>query len=345
MERIPLGPLESVTVTVLVDNVIDAFMPHQGPARRVRDTHHTTFRTARILEGGEVGEHPRAEHGFSALVTVERDGHQSNLLFDAGRSPDGLRHNLRCFGLDAADIEAIVLSHGHFDHTTGLDGLGRELGRTKLPVVIHPEFWNRRRLKLPGRDPWELPSTSRSGLRDVGFEIIEQRQPSFLLHDSVLVTGEIDRTNGFEPGFPLQDAWRDGRWEPDPLVLDDQAVVMNLRDRGLIVMTGCGHAGIINTVHYARRITGIEAVHAVIGGFHLNGPVFEKLIPRTCEALSELDPAVLVPAHCTGWRAMHQLGSEFPDAFVPSSVGTRYRFVGQENAAGSSAADGRPATS
>jgi len=323
VEQIRLKPVDSVTITTLIDNVIDVFMPAQGPATRFTDGSSPLRRPASTLEGGEVAEHPRTEHGFSALVEVGIGGRTSRMLFDAGRTPDGLAHNIEVLGVEPAGIEAIVLSHGHFDHTTGLDGFTRMLGQANLPVVIHPGFWRRRRVTFPGREPWELPSTSRSALEGVGFDVIEHRQPSFLLHGSVLVTGEIDRTNDFEVGFPLQEA-RDGlRWEPDPLVLDDQAVVMHVRDQGLVVMTGCGHAGVVNTVAYAQRLTGIEQIHAIIGGFHLNGPIFEPLIPTICEAFRGFAPDVIVPTHCTGWRAIHRLAAEFPESFVPNAVGTR----------------------
>lgn len=323
MQTISLEAVDEVTITTVVDNVIDVFMPDQGPATRFREGTVAPQRSSRTLHGGLVDELPKAEHGFAALVTVVAGTDRQTVLFDAGRTPDGLRHNLRTLRLDHRDIAAIVLSHGHFDHTTGLDGLARLMGRSHLPVVIHPEFWNRRRLLLPGREPWELPTTSRSALIDVGFEIVEGRQPSFLLDGLLLVTGEIDRTTDFEPGFPFQHAWTADGWRPDPLVLDDQAVIIHVRGQGLVVMTGCGHAGIINTLRYAQRLTGVDRIHAVIGGFHLNGPLYEALIPATCDALAQMAPDVLVPSHCTGWRATHRLAARFPAAFIPSSVGTR----------------------
>lgn len=322
MDPIRLEPVDEVSITIVVDNVMDVFMPDQGPATRFREGGTSLSRPSRTLEGGSVDELPTAEHGFAALVTIAGMARRT-VLFDAGRTPDGLSHNLRTLRLDHRAISAIVLSHGHFDHTTGLDGLARLMGKSRLPVVIHPEFWGRRRLTLPGREPWELPTTSRSALIDVGFDIVEGRRPSFLLGGRLLVTGEIDRSSDFEPGFPFQDVWdRDG-WRPDPLVLDDQAIIVHVRDRGLVVMTGCGHAGIVNTLRYAQRLTGVDRIHAVIGGFHLNGPLFEALIPATCDALATMAPDVLVPSHCTGWRAMHRLAARFADAFIPSSVGTR----------------------
>ncbi len=330
MVPIRLEAVDAVEITIVVDNVIDVFMPDQGQATRFREGSASGRRSSRTLDGGLVDELPTAEHGFAALVTVVAGTSRETVLFDAGRTPDGLRHNLRTLRLDHKSIMAIVLSHGHFDHTTGLDGLARLMGRSRLPVVIHPDFWNRRRLLLPGREPWELPTTSRSALVDVGFDIVEGRQPSFMLSGRVLVTGEIDRTSDFEPGFPFQHAWTEEGWQPDPLVLDDQALIVNLRDRGLVVLTGCGHAGIINTLRYAQRLTGVDRMHAVIGGFHLNGPLYEPLIPATCDALAAMGPDVLVPSHCTGWRATHRLAARFPEAFIPSSVGTRIELQAPE---------------
>jgi 7,8-dihydropterin-6-yl-methyl-4-(beta-D-ribofuranosyl)aminobenzene 5'-phosphate synthase len=325
MPGVPLESVDSVTVTTLVDNVTDMLLQDQGPARRLSLGSAAAPRVpASFLEGSEAFDAPRAEHGFSVMVTVGKGGKERRILFDAGLTPDGLVENMRRLALSPKDIEVIVLSHGHFDHTTGLDGIVRVLGRPNLPVIIHPEFWSRRRIAIPGREPFELPSTSKPALRGAGFEIVEEKQPSFLLDGSLLVTGEIDRTTDFERGFPVHQAFRDGTWQPDPLILDDQAVVVNVRDKGLVVITGCGHSGIVNIVRYARKLTGVERVYAVIGGFHLNGPLFEPIIPATCHALAEMAPAVIVPAHCTGWRATHALATAFPDAFIQNSVGTRF---------------------
>ena len=200
----------------------------------------------------------------------------------------------------------------------------RTLGRANIPLIIHPEFWNRRRLAVPGRDPFEMPTTSKAALQGVGFEIIEECQPSFLLDGSLLVTGEVDRTTDFERGMPAQQALRNGKWEWDPLILDDQAILLNVRDKGLVVMTGCGHAGIVNTVRYAQKLTGVQQIYAIIGGFHLGGMTPEPIIQQTCDALAAFAPAVIVPTHCTGFRAIHRLASMLPNAFIQSSVGTRF---------------------
>lgn len=98
----------------------------------------------------------------------------------------------------------------------------------------------------------------------------------------------------------------------------------------VVVMTGCGHAGVVNTVTYAQRLTGVERVHAIIGGFHLNGPIFEPLIPKICDAFTQFAPDIIVPAHCTGWKAVHRMAAAFPDAFVPNSVGSRFELRAPE---------------
>ena len=319
---IDLEPVDSVIVTTLMDNVTDIFMPDQGPARRVGPG--GPQRPAAVMTGGQAPDALIAEHGFSALVTVAREGREHRFLFDAGTSPDGVVENMRRLDIAPGSIEAIVCSHGHFDHTTGIDGLIRVLGRTSLPVLIHPHFWRRRRIALPGREPLEIPSTSRRALEGAGFDIIEEEQPSFLFGRSVLVTGEVPRITGYEPGFPPQQAWLGGSWQPDPLVLDDQALIINVRGKGLVVLTGCGHAGVVNIASYASRLTGGQPLYALLGGFHLNGPLFEPLIPRVLDDLAAMNPGVLVPAHCTGWRAQHAIGARFPAAYVPNTVGTSF---------------------
>jgi 7,8-dihydropterin-6-yl-methyl-4-(beta-D-ribofuranosyl)aminobenzene 5'-phosphate synthase len=327
VETIPLEPVDSLTITTLVDNMTDLLLLDEGPAKRAPFAL-TAYPSvpARFLEGGLTADLLRAEHGFSCLVTIEKAGRTTRILFDAGVTPDGMVENMRRLDISARDIDIIVLSHGHWDHTTGMHGLAAALGRTQLPVLIHPAFWSRRRVAIPGREAIELPSTSRSALEGAGFDVVEQRQPSFLLDGSLLVTGEVDRTTAFERGFAAHQAARHGRWEPDPLILDDQALVAHVRGRGLVVITGCGHSGIVNILRYVRRLTGEDHLHAVIGGFHLSGAHFEPIIGPTCDALTELAPDHLVPCHCTGWRAIHALAARLPDAFIQNSVGSRFEF-------------------
>jgi len=327
VDPIALEAVDEVVITTLVDNSYDALMGDIGPARR------TPFpAVASILapqfEEGRTYPGLIAEHGFSALVTTRRGATAHTVLFDTGVSPDGMASNFERLGLDVAAIEVVVLSHGHADHDGGFPGLARLRGRSGLPLTVHPLVWSRRRLALPDQAPWELPTLSRSALEAEGLEVIERRQPSLLLDGSILITGEVDRTTEFERGLPYHEAWRDGRWEPDPLILDEQALVVHVRGRGLVVLTGCGHAGAVNIARHAMRLTGVDRLHALLGGFHLTGPAFEPVIEPTVAAVVDMAPDVLVPAHCTGWKAQHRLAAALPTAFVPNAVGTSFTLAG-----------------
>jgi 7,8-dihydropterin-6-yl-methyl-4-(beta-D-ribofuranosyl)aminobenzene 5'-phosphate synthase len=331
-ESLALEPVDEVSVLTVCDNTVDILLVDQGPAKRLPLAGALTGAgvprlAAPSLNEGNVVDARLAEHGFSTLVEVRKGGAVHRLLFDTGLTPTGCIDNLRRLGHDPGDIEAIVCSHGHFDHTTGLSGLIDQLGRTNLPVLIHPEFWTHRRLAIPGVDPVELPTTSRRALEDAGFDIIENQRPSFLFERSVLITGEVDRTTSFEQGFAIHQAHRDGRWETDPLILDDQALILHVKGKGLLVLTGCGHAGVINICHYAQRLTGIDRLHCIMGGVHLNGPLFEPIIDKTISAFETLAPDVIVPSHCTGWKAVHSIARRFPDAYIQNSVGTTFQLT------------------
>jgi 7,8-dihydropterin-6-yl-methyl-4-(beta-D-ribofuranosyl)aminobenzene 5'-phosphate synthase len=327
--QVPLKPVERIEILTVIDNVLDLLLPNTEVAKRLgvtgRDGQRMPAVDAPLLDTGQAADTPVAEHGLSFLVSVVSGEQRRTVLFDTGSTVGGLAHNLRVLGVDPEEIGTVVLSHGHFDHATGLNGLAK---RPPPRLVVHPDFWLRRRVTIPGREPTELPTTSEEKVRAAGFEVVEGRQPSTLLDGGLLVTGEIERTTEFEQGLPVHQALRDGEWQPDPLIYDDQALVANVRGKGLVVVTGCGHAGVINSVRYARKLTGVDRVYAVIGGFHLATPVFESRIGPTVEALGEFGPDILAPAHCTGWRATHALATAFPDAFIPGSVGTTYVLQG-----------------
>ena len=326
MAEVQLAPVDRVDVLSLMDNSVDVLMASTDVARRP-------------LRRRDEFTHPqlRAEHGVSMLVSVERGGRRETFLFDTGVTPDGVAHNLTALDVALGDVRALVLSHGHTDHTGGIAGLLRTYGRLRMPIVLHPDaFLQRRSVQPDGHETYHIPP-SRQDLEAEGIALVVEREPSFLLEDAVLITGQIERTTDFEKGMPTQQALIDGEWQPDPWIHDDQAIVMHLRGKGLVILTGCGHAGVINTIRHARHLTGIEPVHAVIGGFHLTGRIFEPLIAPTVAALREIAPAVLVPEHCTGWKAHLALAQALPDAYCPNSVGTRLELVGEPATAGGGA--------
>ena len=324
VDPIGLEPVDSVEITTLVDNSFDALLA-DGTEQMRRASFAAGTAVAPQFEGGATNVGLLAEHGFGALVTVRRGEHTTTLLFDTGLSPTTLVTNAERLGIDLGEVHSVVLSHGHFDHAGGLAGLAGKRGTRSLPMVVHPLIWTRRRLALPGREPVEMPTLSKSALTGEGYEVIERTVPSLLLDGCVLLTGEVDRTTEFERGMPpAHQAWTGTEWAHDPTVIDDQALIVHVRGRGLVVVTGCGHSGAVNIVRQAQRLTGVPALHALFGGFHLGGPWFEPIIAPTVSALEELAPSLVVPGHCTGWKAQHTLAAAMPDTWVPSSVGTTY---------------------
>ena len=175
--------------------------------------------------------------------------------------------------------------------------------------------------------PLFLPPPDRQHLEGGGVQIIERREPSLLLDGTIAVTGEIPRVTAYETGFPPHQKLTAAGWVPDPLIWDDQALVCNLKGKGLVVMSGCAHAGVINTLLYAQALAGVSTIYAFVGGLHLSGAVFEPRIAQTVADLVALGPAVVVPAHCTGWKATHAIAAALPGAFIQNSVGTRYHFA------------------
>jgi 7,8-dihydropterin-6-yl-methyl-4-(beta-D-ribofuranosyl)aminobenzene 5'-phosphate synthase len=317
--RVTLEPVDIADVTIVMDNSIDQLMAGSP-------------RTHRASMDWDWFEHEqlRAEHGFSLLLSVNRDGQHNTILYDCGLSRDGVAHNLDVLGLSMGDVRTVVLSHGHADHHGGLEGLFSRIGQRRMPLVLHPDAWKERKVVFPTGVETRLPPPSHNDLDREGWQVLEERGPSLLLQDTVLITGQVDRVTEFERGFPLQYELTAHGYEPDPWIWEDQAVVVHVRGKGLVVLSGCGHAGVVNILRYARALTGVEHVHAFIGGMHLTGGIFEPIIPQTIQEVAAIRPDVLVPGHCTGWRAIHQLAAHLPDAYLPANVGTRYRFAADD---------------
>ncbi len=313
MPTMPLKEVDKAEILTILDNTIDMLLPDSTKVKRLPRSPDALTRESLI-----------AEHGFAALVTVSSGNTSESLLFDAGLSKTGLIHNMDVLEVKPKELHTIVLSHGHADHTRGLMGMVERLGKRKMPLLLHPDAFLERKVIFPDGHEINLPPPDRRILSQDSIEFIEERGPSYLLGGFVLVTGQVHRTTDFETGFPLHYALRNDEWQKDPYIHDDQAVVVHVKDKGLVVLTGCGHAGAINTIRQAQELTGVQKVHAVIGGFHLSGPLFEPIIAPTVAALKELNPEMIVPAHCTGWKAVHAIARELPQAFVQNSVGTRF---------------------
>jgi 7,8-dihydropterin-6-yl-methyl-4-(beta-D-ribofuranosyl)aminobenzene 5'-phosphate synthase len=248
------------------------------------------------------------------------------VLYDAGLTPHVLARNLDVLQVPVGELRAIIISHGHADHHGGLEGLVRRRGRSRLPLVIHPDAWRERRIAFPSGGELRLPPPSRHDLEAEGLEVAEDRAHSLLLDDAILVSGQVERVTEFETGFPIHEARNEDGWQPDPMIWDDQALVVNVRDRGLVIISGCSHAGAINVLLHAQRLTGEPRVAGLLGGLHLTGGLFEARIEPTVAALRTARVSRVLPAHCSGWRAVHAIARAMPEAFVQCAVGTTVTF-------------------
>jgi 7,8-dihydropterin-6-yl-methyl-4-(beta-D-ribofuranosyl)aminobenzene 5'-phosphate synthase len=267
---------------------------------------------------------PFAEHGFSMLIRVLAEGKSHSILFDTGNSPNGVVENSTRMGLDLSEIESIVLSHGHYDHSGGLLSVLKAINKFDLPIIVHDDMFTKRGVENQDgsiRPYPEFPSKEMLS----STRLISTKQPLLIANGLALVTGEIPRQTSYEKGFLPHRAFVHGSWHPDPWIWDDRAFIIRVKGKGLVIFTGCAHAGIINTVQYSQTIAGSDGVYAVIGGFHLAGKEGESRIEQTVKELKRTNPKLVVPSHCTGWRAMCTIANGLPDAFVWNSVGNLYK--------------------
>ena len=268
---------------------------------------------------------PIAEHGFSMLVKVSTEGKSAYVLFDTGGSSNGIVVNAERMRLNLSEIQCIVISHGHYDHFGGLLSALRAINKANIPVVVHEDMFKIRGVvNADGtvRKYQKFPSEKQAS----SGRFVRTKQPCLIADDMILVTGEIPRETSFEKGFLQHRVFVNGSWQPDPWVWDDRAIVINVKGKGLAVLFGCAHAGIINTISYAQRVTRIMDIYAIMGGFHLGGQEYESRIKRTVTELRRINPRLIVPSHCTGWRGMCAIAEVLPRAFVWNSVGNLYKF-------------------
>ena len=308
-----LKEVDSIEVITIVDNYVDVLLRNSPGVTRPP-----------LAIGGNIpADALLAEHGLCLLVKVRRGEKSHCILFDCGYTKLGVPHNMQMLGVDPRQIEAIVLSHGHMDHTGALYPIIESIGKS-IPVILHPEaFISPRFFGLDDGRKLKFPQTLiKEDMLSKGLEIVENRSPSLLADSMIAVTGEVERVTGFERGLPNALLERDGKIETD-MILDDQALAIKLKEKGLVIISGCGHAGIINTVFYAKKITGVDKIHAVLGGFHLSGPIFEPIIEKTIAEFKKISPKIIIPMHCTGWKAIKRFSEEFPNSFILNSVGTK----------------------
>jgi 7,8-dihydropterin-6-yl-methyl-4-(beta-D-ribofuranosyl)aminobenzene 5'-phosphate synthase len=307
---INLKEAERVEIITLIDNYHDAL---------IASTH--TVKRSDHYRNGKIASPLVAEHGLALLIRVFNNEQSHSLLLDAGWSKTGVINNVKALRLTIEEIQTIVLSHGHMDHWGALFNiLNRHL--KSVPVIVHPDaFLKKRFLVLADGRKVYFPALNEKELKETGAKIIKSKSVSLLANHLVMVTGEIERTTVFEKGIPNAYAERDDKVEPD-LIQDDQAIIIHLQGKGLVVVSGCAHAGIINTIRYAQKITGVSSIYAIVGGFHLSGKAFIPIIGKTIKVLEDFNPSLICPMHCTGWQATKEIAHHLAQQFVLSTVGT-----------------------
>ncbi len=270
-----------------------------------------------------------AEFGWSLLARINVGGRSHSILFDTGLGKEALLRNASALKVDLKEVEALVVSHGHPDHTAATSETLSAIGREELPLILHPGALRKTMLMFPNGERSYAPYfLDERELRNRGARLEKSKGPTRLASETTLVTGEIPRHTDFERGMPPNMHFRIMDETPvhDPLILDDQGLVINLKDKGLVVISGCAHAGIINTVRYAQEVSGVDKVYAVVGGFHLTGDFFAPIIDKTVTEMKSITPKIVLPSHCTGIRALIKLANALPDAFIENSVGTIFQF-------------------
>jgi 7,8-dihydropterin-6-yl-methyl-4-(beta-D-ribofuranosyl)aminobenzene 5'-phosphate synthase len=326
-----LEPVDGVEIEVLVDNITDylssvpSFVETEVAALDRR--RHYRY----VLSGNCLC---CAAHGLSCLITIHKGGETRTLLFDSGPEDRTLEQNVSRLGADLGSVEAIVLSHGHWDHGGAMlralqlirdRNRGREIG-----YYAHPDMFRTRAMRLPNgsmRVMEDVPSIE--ALTAHGATVVNSTEPQSVAGGLAYVSGEIPRVTPFERGLPGQyrktlDA---SGWELDEMIMDERFVAVHVAGKGIIVLTACSHAGVINVLTHAKACFPGVPLYAVAGGLHLSGNN-ERIIPETVEAMQAFGLTVIAAGHCTGWRAMTALANAFgDDKLVPLAVGKRFSFT------------------
>lgn len=322
----PLLTADRLEIQVLVDNVTDSLS--SVPPFVTREFAALARKGMRIVAGGSLC---CANHGLSLVITAHGPAGTHTVLFDGGPVDYAVERNGTRLGIDFGAIEAVMLSHGHWDHAGGIPralGMIRAAnGNRPVPLHLHPGMFEERATRQP--DGGVLPMDrvpDPAGWEALGAAPVVSAEAATIAGDLFWISGEIPRVTGYERGLPAQVARpsRDAPWRPDPLLMDERCLAMRVRDRGLVVFSACSHAGIVNVLHHVRASFPGEPIFAAMGGFHLSGEN-EAIIPETVRDLGQFGLAHVFPAHCTGWRAVNALERAFGEpVVVPAAVGKIY---------------------
>ena len=304
--------VDKVTIWVLTDNYYDALRPDTKITKRYRAV---------------PGKSIHAEHGLAFYVETVVNGKASACMFDYGLDPVGVVNNIGLLGLDLGKANAFGLSHGHFDHWMGAVSILKQnqpriAGGT--PFYVGEEAFNRRYSLLPGHtEPEDLGQLRKEDIEAFGLKVVEVKNPVQIIPGAYF-TGNIERVTAYEKVPPSLLIKRAEKPEADDF-RGEQALFCNVKGKGLVVLSGCAHAGIVNTIKHAQTIAGTDKIHAVMGGFHLINAK-PKVIQNTVADIKAMKPDHIVPAHCTGFEAIVAFSREMPNEFTINTAGSQYTF-------------------
>lgn len=324
-----LRPVDSLEVLVLVDNVSDSLST--VPPGVINEN--ATLRKAGMREmSGEAK--CCAHHGLSLVLAARSGDEVRHVMFDAGPEAYTVTRNGDRLGVPFKDIEAVALSHGHWDHGGGLPEAVRLIfganGGRRVPVHVNDGMFVQRASRLPDGSALPMKDVPRpETLQTAGAEVISSPQARLIGSGFFYLSGDIPRVTSYEKGLPGQmKRSADGsEWEPDPWIRDERYLAANVKDKGIVVFSMCSHAGVVNVLRDAQSLFGGAPLHAVMGGFHLAGQGVEAIIPETILDLLSFGLKRIVPAHCTGWRASTALANACDEGvLLPSAVGRTFVF-------------------
>lgn len=263
------------------------------------------------------------QHGVSFLLEGISGKEKKNILVDVGQNSEALLHNMKIMGISPSIIDAVVLTHCHYDHTQGITNMMRQIGKKDLPVIAHTDIFRLHFITKPyHRLVGIMPGDSRDEIEKAGGSISLSKEPVMIM-PGVMTTGEVPRRNDFEKvGIALKTI-ENGNIVDD-LMRDDISIIANIKDKGLVIITGCSHAGIVNIVNHAKNITGVSKVEAIIGGLHLVDAA-DDVINRTVEELDNMNVSWISAGHCTGFKAQAKIYLAFGERFSPLHTGMEYK--------------------
>ncbi len=307
-----LTEVDKLTIWILADNYFDSNEPDAKVTKRYRSV---------------AGKSVSAQHGLSYYIETVTGGKTSACMFDFGLDPAGVLNNIALLGLDIGKTNAFSLSHGHYDHYTGVISILKQ-NQSKIaagtPFYVGEEAFARRYSLRPGAaEPTDVGQLSKEDVEALGVKVVEVKSAVEII-PGAYSTGKIDRITSYEKVPASMQVKRGDKIEPD-IFPGEQALFFNVKGKGLVVLSGCAHCGIVNTVRHAQKSSGTEKVHAIMGGFHLINAKPE-LIQNTVADIKAMKPDHIVGTHCTGFRAMTAISREMPDAFIVNTAGTKYTF-------------------